>query len=220
MKRPQSDKKVEIALEVLLESDYSIRSLETDLYYMRRHDGVDGGEENENDPSQYLSLYIDVMSDACISIPPKKKANEWRFRNYWGGGQSLRVFRALVVLMEAIRRDNDKHLEESKIYSDENILEALDFILEDIYWIEAIDIGKLYERRQDDTDGSDAPSQYLSLGIDSSGNSDIHIIIYPGKHRELRFRNYFGGGKSERVRKALIILMEAIRRDNEKNPEK
>ncbi|KKP68105.1 MAG: hypothetical protein UR66_C0008G0013 [Candidatus Moranbacteria bacterium GW2011_GWE1_35_17] len=219
MKRPQNYKKVEIALKVLLESSYLISSLETDFQYMRRHDGVDGERKDEHDSVQYLSLYIDFVSDVSISIPPKKKDDEWRFRNRGGGGQSPRTFRALVVLMEAIRRDNEKSLVESKIYSDENISEALDFILEDSYWIETVDIGKLYKQRQDDIDGSDEPIQYLALGIDSSGNSDIHIAIYPGKHRELRFRNSFGGGKSERVRKALIIVMEAIRRDNEKNPE-
>ncbi|KKP71603.1 MAG: hypothetical protein UR65_C0030G0012, partial [Candidatus Moranbacteria bacterium GW2011_GWE2_35_164] len=101
MKRPQNYKKVEIALKVLLESSYLISSLETDFQYMRRHDGVDGERKDEHDSVQYLSLYIDFVSDVSISIPPKKKDDEWRFRNRGGGGQSPRTFRALVVLMEA-----------------------------------------------------------------------------------------------------------------------
>lgn len=216
----QNNKKVGIVLDILLGSEYAISSVEADFHYMRRHDGIDGEEGNEYDPRHYLSVFTVGHGDACIVFPPGGKNSLWRFRNYhWGGGQSLRVFRALIVLMEAIRRDNKKPLEKSVICGDKDVVKALDFILEDSYWIETIDIGKLYERRHDDIDGKDDRGQYLSLSIDSSGNSDIYIIIHSGKYRILRFQHPIGGGKSERVRKALIILAEAIRRDNEKNPE-
>ena len=108
----------------------------------------------------------------------------------------------------------------NKIYSDEEIAQAIDILLEGEYWPNRIKSNELYQRIHDDTDGKNNPSdltQYLSLGVDNWG--DVHINIPPGKWRELRFRTRGGGGQSERVRKALIILMEAIRRDNEKNPE-
>jgi hypothetical protein len=108
----------------------------------------------------------------------------------------------------------------TKVYRDEEVRRAIDILLESEYWPDAVKSDELYQRRHDDTDGENNPSdltQYLSLGIDNWG--DVHINIPPGKWRELRFRTRQGGGQSERVRKALIILAEAIRRDNEKNPE-
>jgi hypothetical protein len=89
--------------------------------------------------------------------------------------------------------------------------------LESEYWIVALNANELFERKHDDTDGKSNPTQYLSLAIDFMGDVDINIP--PGKWRKLRFRTPGGGGKSERVRKALVILAEAIRRDNEEKPE-
>lgn len=208
-------------LSVILESEYLINSLESDFYYERLHDGVDGERDDKNNPEQFLRIFFVEGGDVCVIFPPKNRWSVWRFRNcFGGGGQSPRVFRALIVLMEAIRRDNEELLRKSVIFDDKEVEEALNFVLEDNFWIEAIDIGKIYERNQDDIDGEDNSTQYLSLFFDSSGNSDIHIIIHPGKYRTLRFRLPVGGGKSERTRKALMIVAEAIRRDNEKNPDK
>lgn len=216
----QIDKILAIALHILLESEYWLSSVESNFTYARIHDGIDGQNDDKNDPVHYLSLFMVGYGEICISIPPREKDGCWLFRNYHGGGgQSLRVFRALIVLMEAIRRDNNEPLEKNIIYGDKDVAKALDFILEDSYWIKTVDIGKLYKRRHDDAEGKDDFSQYLSLFIDSSGNSDIHVVIHPGAYRTLRFRPSAGGGKSERVRKALVIVIEAIRRDNEKNPE-
>lgn len=211
---------INLALHILLESEYWLSSVESNFTYARLHDGIDGAIDDKNDPAHYLSLFMVGYGEICISIPPRKKEGFWLFRNYHrGGGQSLRVFRALIVLMEAIRRDNKEPLKKNIFYSDRDVEKALNFILEDSYWIKTVEIGKLYKRRHDDAEGKNDLSQYLSLFIDSSGNSDIHIGIYPGAYRTLRFRPSAGGGKSERVRNALTILMEAIRRDNEKNPE-
>lgn len=216
----KNDKNKWTALEIILESEYLIGSIETDFHYMRRHDGLDGEKDNNFDPVHFLSVFTVGYGDTCIIYPPAKKDKMWCFRICGqGGGQSPRVYRALIVLMEAIRRDNLGPIEINNIYADEKVKKALAFILEENYWIETIEIGKTYERMHDDAGGSDNKSQYLSLMIDTSGNSDIHIIIHSGKYRTLRFRMSAAGGKSERVRKALGILMEAIRRDNEDNPE-
>lgn len=207
-------------LSILLESEYVIDSLETNLFYMRLHDGIDGESDDTYSPEQFLSVFCVEYGDACIIFPPKNKLSFWRFRNCsGGGGQSPRLFKALIVLMEAIRRDNEKSLDESFVSGDKEVEEALDFVLEENFWIGTIDIGKIYKRKHDDIDGRDNPGQYLSLFFDSSGNSDIHIAIEAGKYRTLRFRAPAGGGESERTRKALMIIAEAIRRDNEKNPE-
>jgi len=102
------------------------------------------------------------------------------------------------------------------IYDNKDVETAIDIILESDYWPEDLEGGD-HKRKHDDTDGKNGPEEYLIISIDFCG--DVRINIPPGKWRELRFRTPGGGGHSERVRKALVILAEAIRRDNEKNPE-
>lgn len=209
---------VRLALAVLLESEYSLASVKSSFTYARVHDGIDGEKDDKNDPAHSLSLFMVGYGEVCIIIPPKKKHDEWRFRNRVGGGQSERVRRALIVLMEAIRRDNLKEpFYNTGCYKEREVAEALNFVLEDKYWIDSIDVSELYTCQHDDAEGSDEDSNNFSLAVDFTG--DVHIVIHAGKFRTLRFRHPFSGGKSERVRKALIILMESIRRDNEKNPE-
>lgn len=211
-------KTVYLALEVLLESEYSLKLVEINFAYSRIHDGIDGEKDDKNDPAHSLSLFKVDYGDVCINVPPKKKDDVWRFRTSGGGGQSERVRRALIVLMEAIRRDNLREpFCNVECYSEKEIAEALDFVLEENYWIDLTDTIDFYSCQQDDTDGSDDDSNNFSLAVDFTG--DVHIVIHAGKFRTLRFRPPAGGGKSERVRKALVIVMEAIRRDNEKNPE-
>lgn len=105
---------------------------------------------------------------------------------------------------------------DNEIYSDEDMERAIDIILESEYWPKGLEGGN-YSRKHDDTDGSEDPAEYLNILVDFCG--DVHIIIPPGKRRSLRFRTPGGGGQSERVRKALVILIEAIRRDNEERPQ-
>lgn len=97
---------------------------------------------------------------------------------------------------------------------------ALDLLLEDSYWIDSLKAGCSYERRQDDTDGSTEFDQALKviIGLDSD------VYVFPifdvnGGFRTLRYRNFYGGGQSQRVRNALLILAEAMRRDNEERPQ-
>ena len=215
-----TDSDLKRAIDIILEGAYSINSLETDFHYKRLHDGIDGEMFNECDEKNFLTIFVtDYGSDVGVILPPTRKIKMWRFRNcQGGGGQSPRVFKGLIVLMEAIRRDNEGVLCGMDIFSDEEVEKSVDFLLENPYWIETIELGRFYGRSQDDTDGNDDKNNYLSLFMDTSGNADIHIWIYPGRYRTLRFRHPSGGGKSERVRRALLLLAEAIRRDNEINP--
>lgn len=70
-------------------------------------------------------------------------------------------------------------------------------------------------RRHDDTDGEAGPEHEISVGISRDGDA---WVLLPD--RSLRFRGDFGGGMSPRVRRALIVLAEAIRRDNEECPQR
>ena len=72
-----------------------------------------------------------------------------------------------------------------------------------------------FTRRQDDTDGGRGPEHDLCVMF--SADCDAWVAI-PGQ-ASLRFRAPMGGGWSPRVHKALIILAEAIRRDNEERPQ-
>jgi hypothetical protein len=73
---------------------------------------------------------------------------------------------------------------------------------------------ELYTRVHDDCDGD--PNQTLTVMLDDYG--DTHISTH--NFQWLRFRHYCGGGHSLRVRNALLILAEAIRLDNEKDPQR
>ena len=74
--------------------------------------------------------------------------------------------------------------------------------------------GTFYNRVQDDCDGDLTQQLHVFL----AGDGDMHIAI-SGDTRSLRFRNYFGGGMSLRTHRALMILAEAIRLDNEERPQ-
>ncbi len=74
---------------------------------------------------------------------------------------------------------------------------------------------RLFERRHDDTDGERGADQYLSLMFSPDG--DAWVLLPTGQ--SLRFRKEEGGGQSVRVQRALVVLAEAIRRDNEERPQ-
>ena len=72
-----------------------------------------------------------------------------------------------------------------------------------------------YRRLQDDHDGTFKGHITVMIGPDG----DIHLDFEPGEHGGgIRFRNFFGGGKSLRVHTALTILALAIKLDNEERP--
>lgn len=95
------------------------------------------------------------------------------------------------------------------------VTRAMNTVLEGAYWPASLSTQMVYRRRQDDTDGQLGPDQSLSLVIGPDG--DVWVLL-PG-FKSLRFRTFFGGGSSLRTRNALLVLAEAIRRDNAKHPQ-
>lgn len=75
-------------------------------------------------------------------------------------------------------------------------------------WPEGIEVGKIYSRQHDDTDG--ASDGNLMLQFSRDGDAWISI---DGK-KTLRFRNWGGGGKSMNTYAALLILAKAIQLDD------
>jgi hypothetical protein len=93
---------------------------------------------------------------------------------------------------------------------------ALNTLIEGSYWPDSISTNTTYVRRQDDTDGERSSEHDLVVHIGCDGDAWVRA---GGSLRTLRFRNCFGGGWSVRVRNALLVLAEAIRRDNEARPQ-
>lgn len=96
-----TDLAVERALNTLLEHSYWPKSLESRTAYTRRHDDTDGAR----DTTQDLTVFMTVDSDTWIAVG---ETPALRFRTDFGGGLSLRTHNALLVLAEAIRRDNEE----------------------------------------------------------------------------------------------------------------
>lgn len=92
---------------------------------------------------------------------------------------------------------------------------AMNTLIEGEFWPETLNLQTAYVRRHDDTDGNTGPEQEIGVAFGPDGDAWITL---PG-FRSLRFRTWSGGGQSLRVRKALMVLAEAIRRDNEERPQ-
>jgi len=99
----------------------------------------------------------------------------------------------------------------------DNIDKAIDTLLENDWWPSNIKPTEVYERYQDDTDGETSSDHILSLMFTRDGDA---WLMLPSARHSLRFRTYAGGGDSLRVRNALLLLAEAIRRDNEERPQR
>lgn len=80
-------------------------------------------------------------------------------------------------------------------------------------WPEKLSDKEIYTRIQDDHDGTFEGKIVLMFGPDGDA------YIGSDKSPVIRFRNFFGGGMSLRTYNALVILAEAIRLDNEFNPQ-
>ncbi len=93
---------------------------------------------------------------------------------------------------------------------------ALNDLLESDFWIDTLKPDEIHQRLPDDTDGETGLEHRLQVYI--AQDTDVHVFL-PDGMSSLRFRNYFGGGRSQRVRNALMVLAEAIRRDNEERPQ-
>lgn len=88
---------------------------------------------------------------------------------------------------------------------------AMDTLLESMYWPATLAVGQCHTRIHDDNDGRADAEHALSIILAADG--DVHVIA--GAGQPLRFRCALGGGMSPRVRAALLVLAEAVRRDNE-----
>ena len=79
----------------------------------------------------------------------------------------------------------------------------------------SLSAGTLYSRVQDDCEGIKDYSESLSVLI----ARDSDVWVNAGGHTPIRFRmSFWGGGMSHRVRNGLLVLAEAIRRDNLSSP--
>lgn len=95
-----AEKSVEARIKDLLEEPFWLHTLKSNTAYFRTHDDCDG------DTKKGIQVIFDKLGDAHFSVQNMK--GECRFRTF-GGGQSLRVRNALLILAEAIRLDNDDH---------------------------------------------------------------------------------------------------------------
>ena len=91
---------VEQRIKALLEEPFWPKTLKAQESYFRTHDDCDG------DLGQGVSVTIDPQGDVWLDTTTKMCP--CRFRTFFGGGQSLRVRNALLILAEAIRLDNEE----------------------------------------------------------------------------------------------------------------
>lgn len=90
-------------------------------------------------------------------------------------------------------------------------------VLENPFWIDELNTMMEYSRLHDDDGGTGLGR----IGVMFSQDADAFVNFEPPHNRGcLRFRTQFtGGGRSPRVRNALMILALAIKLDNEKHPQ-
>ena len=95
----------------------------------------------------------------------------------------------------------------------EGLAEDTRRVLENPFWLSSLTTTEIYQRVEDDDDGTG--KGILAVQFTPDGDA----IIGVGYNKTARFRTFAGGGKSLRVRNALMILAEAIRLDNEERPQ-
>ncbi len=88
-------------------------------------------------------------------------------------------------------------------------------ILEESFWVNDLKSDTVYGRIHDDDDGNRIGS--LVVNFDAYGDARLKVEGEEGQ--VLRFRTSGGGGRSLRVRNALMILAYAIQLDNDRDPE-
>jgi hypothetical protein len=102
----------------------------------------------------------------------------------------------------------------------ESPLEVIDLLLNTGFWLQSLNANQSYVRFEDDS-----RQGMISINFSMDGDGWIQVISQPDDndfHLSMRFRTagpVSGGGESPRTRAALLILAEAIRLDNEKNPQ-
>ncbi len=84
----------------ILETPLWIQDLKSQEVYSRRHDDCDGEDKG------HIMVQFSPDGDAWVAVD-----QVWptlRFRNFSGGGQSLRTRNALVILAYAMKLDADE----------------------------------------------------------------------------------------------------------------
>ena len=99
------------ALDTLLDDAYWIPTLQSNVLYARTHDDCDG------DMSQ--TIEVGVGPDGDLWVATRGRRGSLRFRSFGGGGMSLRVRNALLVLAEAICCDNADRPQRQRAPSEE-----------------------------------------------------------------------------------------------------
>jgi hypothetical protein len=93
--------------------------------------------------------------------------------------------------------------------------EQIKEILEGHFWLPTLRTDENYFRTQDDCDGD--LNEGIGVSVDQMG--DVWVQAHVRPMNVCRYRMpMVGGGRSHRVRNALLILAEAIRLDNADNP--
>ena len=88
----------------VLEHPFWISDLSTDVSYERIQDDHDGTKEGR--------LIVQIDKNGDIWFKTDEHRNSMRFRTFGGGGQSLHVRNALMILALAIKLDNEEHPQE------------------------------------------------------------------------------------------------------------
>ena len=94
--------------------------------------------------------------------------------------------------------------------------EVLRAVIETPFWPKTLEEREQYQRLGDDTKG------YIEVIFtpDNDGHISVLSVLDPDELTEYhRFRTYFGGGQSLRVRNALLVLAQAIVEDNKERPQ-
>ena len=86
--------------------------------------------------------------------------------------------------------------------------------LDQPYWPDGVKCDERYFRTTDDNDGE----LHYGLSLTFSEDGDAWLNATHPPMESCRFRTLIGGGRSLRVRAALLILALAIDMDNQENP--
>ena len=95
------EKSIEERIKDILGDNFWLHTLKTNTEYFRTHDDCDG------DLTKGISVQFDQCGDAHICLV-NMAHHACRFRTSGGGGNSLRVRNALLILAEAIRLDDEE----------------------------------------------------------------------------------------------------------------
>ena len=157
--------------------------------------------ESEARASQYQNFYFDwdelwwrafCTNEECKANKPQDVIGEWD----------------QAIWMEHYEDEEDVDIEKDAIDKDVDVKDVAE-LLESSFWLNTLKSKEYYSRLHDDHDGT--MEGKIHVYFDDMGDG---YVATSGNYC-LRFRTDGGGGRSLRVRNALLILAEAIRLDNE-----